>query len=769
MTWQYGYDTMGRPNTVVDPNGQATYHYYDSLGRRIQTQQPSGSGAGTQTVTQFGYDLMDSLTSVVDPRALQTSFTRNGLTEAQAQGSPDSGTTSYAYDAKGNVSGVTDSRGKTASISHDGRDRVTSITYSTGAATQFEYDGGANPTPAAAGELTKMTDESGQTVLSYDAVGRMTSKSVTIGTMTFTVGYGWGDTGAALDKLTSITYPSGNRINYSYAATGTVSGITVNAVNPNGAGQSATSQVLLSGLTYNVDGRPLGWLWSDSKAKTIGYDGYGQIASYTLGDPSGTGTAAGVLRTLARDPAGRITGYTHTNGGVAQTALDWGFAYDNLNRLTSATQASTSFAYTYDATGNRTAKIVGGTTYTNTVDPGSNKLTQTQDVTGTVNVSYDSAGNVTNDGTNGYTYSDRGRMQSATTGVGSVAFLYNGLEQRAKKSSANGTSYYVYDEAGQLLGEYDQTGSPVYETIYLASTPVGALKQTGTAANANIAVALYNVDADQIDTPRVITQQDHQIVWRWDQAEAFGGAAPDQNPNSLGVFAYNQRFPGQIFDAETGLNQNWNREYNARLGRYIQSDPAGLVGGINSYLYVGGGPISRIDPLGLWSPAAHDYFTQEFAKEMGMGGQYGFMDQMMAGSRFADSRQFQTGEFSYMHAMSSPVWSPEEAKKMMCKYVRSYLDVYRQMVNSPYPADWGKGYFYLGMAMHAVMDSTSPAHRGFQFWGGMVDSMMHGYGERHGPLPTSEENINSAPPFRNETVNLMKRAMAGDMGACGCD
>jgi len=77
---------------------------------------------------------------------------------------------------------------------------------------------------------------------------------------------------------------------------------------------------------------------------------------------------------------------------------------------------------------------------------------------------------------------------------------------------------------------------------------------------------------------------------------------PDQNPNAAGTFVYNQRFPGQVFDQETGLFQNWNREYNARQGRYIQSDPIGLEGGINTFAYVGGDPLSLVDPDGLRVP-----------------------------------------------------------------------------------------------------------------------------------------------------------------------
>jgi YD repeat-containing protein len=186
-----------------------------------------------------------------------------------------------------------------------------------------------------------------------------------------------------------------------------------------------------------------------------------------------------VLRTVARDPAGRITGYMHTNNGTAQPSLDQSFGYDNLNRLLTATIAGTSYGYSYDENGNRTGKTIGGTTYTNTIASTSNRLTQVQDVGGTAAVTHDAAGNITADGTNSYGYSDRGRMGSATTASGTVTYSYNGLEQRARKSSASGTSYYVYDEAGQLLGEYDATGKPLYETVHLGSMSVGVLKQTG--------------------------------------------------------------------------------------------------------------------------------------------------------------------------------------------------------------------------------------------------------------------------------------------------
>ncbi|MCP4494848.1 MAG: RHS repeat-associated core domain-containing protein, partial [Gammaproteobacteria bacterium] len=85
-----------------------------------------------------------------------------------------------------------------------------------------------------------------------------------------------------------------------------------------------------------------------------------------------------------------------------------------------------------------------------------------------------------------------------------------------------------------------------------------------------------------------------QVVWEWD-SEAFGNEAP----MSYDGTEVNLRFPGQVYDVETGLYYNYFRYYDPGTGRYVTSDPIGLRGGVNTYGYVGGNPINYKDRFGL--------------------------------------------------------------------------------------------------------------------------------------------------------------------------
>src|SRR5262249_25546191 len=147
----------------------------------------------------------------------------------------------------------------------------------------------------------------------------------------------------------------------------------------------------------------------------------------------------------------------------------------------------------------------------------------------------------------------------------------NGLGERVSRGGygaslvPGGAQEFIYDSAGHLLGEYDGSGNAIQETVWLGDLPVGVLIPGRTP---------YSVAPHQLGAPHQTADAGVNTVWHWDY-DAFGKGVPS------GSLAYNLRFPGQYFNSETGLHYNGFRDYDPTTGRYIQSDPIGLAGGIN--------------------------------------------------------------------------------------------------------------------------------------------------------------------------------------------
>ena len=197
--------------------------------------------------------------------------------------------------------------------------------------------------------------------------------------------------------------------------------------------------------------------------------------------------------------------------------------------------------------------------------------------------------NIVGDGTHTFAYDDRERLVDVD--LGAVVYQHNALGQRIVKN--NGTStLFSYGESGEIIGEYGATGTPIQETVYFNGAPVSVLQGSN----------VYEVHTDHLGTPRAISDAG-TVIWRW-ESDPFGATAANEDPDGNGIgFTYNLRFPGQYYDQETGLHYNYFRTLDPSTGRYLESDPIGLRGGLNTYGYVGGNPLSRTDPLGLVDPA----------------------------------------------------------------------------------------------------------------------------------------------------------------------
>jgi RHS repeat-associated protein len=152
------------------------------------------------------------------------------------------------------------------------------------------------------------------------------------------------------------------------------------------------------------------------------------------------------------------------------------------------------------------------------------------------------------------------------------------------------------DIDGQLLGEYTSTGSPIREYIYLEGERVAMYDHTTVepkdSTNTKAIVYLHN---DQVGQVQYAYNSDGQIIYERVQTP-FGETMSEMNAYNVQIPV---RFPGQYYDSETGFNQNWNRDYDSSLGRYVQSDPIGLMGGINTYGYVMQNPGMWVDLMGL--------------------------------------------------------------------------------------------------------------------------------------------------------------------------
>jgi len=274
--------------------------------------------------------------------------------------------------------------------------------------------------------------------------------------------------------------------------------------------------------------------------------------------------------------------------------MNQSFSYDEMGRLTGIVTPTANWTIGYDANGNRTGFTLNGTTSTYTTETTSNRLSSIANPARSF--AYDPAGNTLSDTGIAYTatYGLDNRLATLTRAGVTTSFNYDAAGQRVRKVTGTSKPHFAYDQNGQLLGEYNSSGGVLQEFVWLGGTLVAVLSNSTTAEP-----RVYYAYSDHLNAPRVIVNAAGDVRWRW-ISEPFGTTPAESIPNSLENLVVNLRFPGQYFDKESGLSYNYFRDYDGTTGRYVQSDPIGLAGGLNTYSYANGNPLRFSDPYGLW-------------------------------------------------------------------------------------------------------------------------------------------------------------------------
>ncbi|HEY0334572.1 MAG TPA: RHS repeat-associated core domain-containing protein [Stenotrophomonas sp.] len=557
------YEVRGLLKTSTNVDGKYAAIEYDRLARPVAVQDQLGN------VTRYTYDHRSNVVRVTDARgnASVLSYDRRNklLEEANGQGER----TGYTYDPAGRLTKVVRPSGVSVEMEYDPGGRVVARNAkradgSLESRDTLEWDPSSH--------LIAWRTADASAILTYDDNGNLLSEAVTQGSVVLSRSY----TYYPNQQIKTYTGPDGQTIAYSYDGNGSLAHMDV----PGAGSITLTKREWLS---------PTEVLYPGGTRISIGRNAYGEAGSLRAISPqqvilhSQDYQRGSLGQVVSEEIDGKATTYAYDDGlrllevnksGIqydqkmtldalgnrltdSQASGDW--RYDTANRLVQRGDQS----YHYDADGSLLSISGGGQAF---VYDAYGRLTEVRDSSDRLvaRYSYDPFGY---------------RLSKEVTEVGA-----------SETGAEPGKTYFLHGGEG-LLAEADGSGA-VVRTFgwkpggHYGSDPVYT-RQNGQ---------YYFYVNDERGVPRRVINVEGATVWEAVEYSAFGSAA---------VAAGNQvfqpwRFAGQYYDRETGLHYNVHRYYDPGTGRYTTSDPLGLVGGFNAYLYANASPTIFNDPYGLW-------------------------------------------------------------------------------------------------------------------------------------------------------------------------
>jgi len=613
-------DGLGRLQTVIESPLGTIDTFSNSPGLNLYTSYTYDSRDNLKSVTQggrnrsFTWDSLSRLKTVQSPETGRSVWENEGVDE--------NGTTSFNYDALGNLIERIDPRGAVTTYAYEIRGRLRSKSYaympglvpgpvpavspSSTASVTFCYDGATTPaacsgaptepTPGAKnlkGRMTLMSSSDSATTYSeYDALGRIRRSAQTVNGLSGTYNFEYTYNELEMD---AVIYPSGRRVSYGFDAAGRVSTVT-------GLNGSTTTNYVTS-TTYESHGAVSVVALNGGRHEARCYNAQLQVSHMLLrtAAPSGqncTDTTSNLLKLqLGYGPAasnnGNVRSQTIVDGAasLAQT-----YEYDDLNRLKSIEEpGTTSFkqTYDYDAWGNRWIDTTNSYGLTIPSVPTSSSWYTSKNRLLYTAQSYDRAGNLRKLDPFTANYDMENRMTDISSpSNGSASFSYDGEGRRVRKTVGTWVTYYIYTARGELAAEY--------ETSRPATAPPARCSPC-------------YVFEDHLGSTRALWDGSG-LQARMDYLP-FGGVVPADRNNRSSIAcaagacydssgSLTQKFTGKERDGETGLDYFGARYMSAAQGRFTSpdkpfadqhpEDPQSW----NLYSYVRNNPLAHVDTDG---------------------------------------------------------------------------------------------------------------------------------------------------------------------------
>lgn len=561
------YDEMANLTNVTDALGNSVGFAYDQLQRTAKIRDALGNE------TKFSYDPESNLTVLSNALGHAYSYTFDAVNQTKTFVYPDASKETYLYDANGNMTGLTNRSGQVITAQYDAGNRLTTKTWE--GTTNVVFSSGYDDADQL---LTVVRTKSGVVesaiTNTWDAANRITQQQQGL----YAVGYGYDVAG----NVTNVSYPSGANAAYSYDALNRISSI-----------RDSTNATVLAAYEFDAAGRPTKRTLENGAETVYARDAAGRVTNMTL---RLTATPANVLwsaaygydavgnRAWVKDKDGRGDVYqydaTYQVTGVKYNVDDPTVGY------ASATNPSRTVTYTWDALGNRSSVVDNGSSTGYSV----NNLNQYSSVGGT-NLTYDTRGNLTGDGTWTFGYDHGNHLVSASKTGTTVSYAYDGMGRRISKTVNGTTTRYLYS-GDDLIEERDGTGMVLAKYVYEAGVdrPVKVIKGANT----------YWFQQDALGNVVALVNASGQVAEKYTY-DIFGAPTiKDGSGSTLSSSATAFLFTGREWDSETGLYHYRARACSPVLGRFLQPDPIDFdAGDSNLYRYCQNSPIYFVDPSGL--------------------------------------------------------------------------------------------------------------------------------------------------------------------------